>query len=417
MEVKKTPKSTTWYNAVLLDVKGENVVVGFEGNVWPTREVAAASVRPCPPSGLADEDIFQPEVDDDVEVFFSATEASPSGWLKGKVKTVKTDFYFISSVGGVQRAQEFIVERSSLRPCSAEYALDTSSYERRVVPVPQDLHAWVRSQDSLGCLSHVQKSSGLVLTSCQNLEAASKASPQVVLVGPERALALGEKLLTQIHFKHQLEMQKFHEQREVYVKRLEEWQEWYSTRHSQTFMVDQSLVGRMIGKKGENLKKVREKYDVEIKITDNASGLDSKVVVVGETAESVHKARDELELVTERLELKQDQVGWVLGKGYQNISDIAKKTDLLYARFDDNNGCLELCGSRSQVEDARMLIQVHAEYQTVYKSMDEEQSQMRQSFEKLDAQDSKGPGKGPGKGTGKGSRKGGAKKGGGGGQR
>merc|ERR1712084_80054 len=79
----------------------------------------------------------------------------------------------------------------------------------------------------------------------------------------------------------------------------------------------------------------------------------------------------------------EDQIGWILGKGFQNITDIAKKTELHGARFDDNNKSLELCGLRQQVEDAKLLISVHKEYLQVYQDMDEETVAIQESFEKL----------------------------------
>jgi len=161
------------------------------------------------------------------------------------------------------------------------------------------------------------------------------------------------------------------------------------------------LVGKLIGKKGENINDIRERHGVEVYIEDAPSSSSrgrqmSTVTVTGETAESVKAARDELEFITVKLPVEEDQVGWILGKGYQTITDIARKTELHHARYDDSSKSLELCGLRHQVEDAKLLISVHREYLPVYQDMDEEKELIQQSFDQLDERSgmqSKGKGK------------------------
>mmetsp|Transcript_12819 Transcript_12819/g.45390 ORF Transcript_12819/g.45390 Transcript_12819/m.45390 type:complete len:485 (-) Transcript_12819:54-1508(-) len=396
VEVRKGPKSTTWYNACVLDVRGDAILVGFEDDVWPKREVPAYSVRRCPLDGCCaatDDDSFDPQVDEVVEVLLQSSETNPSGWFLGRVKTIRNSFYFISFVGstkGSQQQQDVIVERSALRPCSPELPLEPACLTRRRVVVEEDLHAWVRSQDSLGCFSHVQRCAGLLVASCTSAASETAEPPDVLLVGEAHAVDLGEKILTQIHFKHQVDMQRFHDLREGLVERLAEMREYHSTLHKEVFTVEQHLVGKIIGKKGENINQVRERHEVDIQVLDDTSdpkghGTLTTITVTGDSADSVRRAREELEFVTERMDLQPEQVGWILGKGYQNISDIARKTELSYARFDDKAGCLELCGLKHQVENARMLIEAHTEYLSVYKTMDEEQCAIQQGFEQLEA--------------------------------
>jgi len=424
VEVRKGPKSTTWYDAFVLDVKGESVTVGFADQVWPTRDVPAYSVRRCPDDGGAaqDEKVFDPQPEEVIEVLLQATETSASGWSLGRVRTVKNGFYFIGFLSTQRGSQDVIVERSALRPCSGELPLEPAGLVRRLIPVGEDLRSWIRSQDSFGCLSHVQKYAGLLVARCTDLDdsevasaaaenaegaegavAASlknpaskakakakskaKAEPatEVLLVGEARGVDVAERLLVQIHFKNQVEMQRFHEMREKFLERLAEMQEWYSALHKEVFTVDQGLVGKLIGRKGEHINQVRDRHGVEIQVQDDAAEGATTITVTGDSADIVRKAREELEFVTEKMELQPEQVGWILGKGYQNISEIARKTELSYARFDDKESCLELCGLKSQVEDARMLIKAHTEYLSVYKNMDEEQSAIQQSFEQLDS--------------------------------
>merc|ERR1712190_260638 len=97
----------------------------------------------------------------------------------------------------------------------------------------------------------------------------------------------------------------------------------------------------------------------------------------------VKKARDELEYIIVKIPVEAEQVGRILGKGFHNILEITKKTELHFARFDDKSHSLELCGLRHQVEDAKLLISAHRDYLPVYQDMDEEQTQIRQSFNEL----------------------------------
>jgi len=250
VEVRKNPKSTTWYNATILDINGDKILVGFEDSIWQNREVPSLSVRRCPLEIEGDD--FDPQIDDMVEVMVSASDINPSGWSQGRVKTITNSFYFISFTGNHKGTQELIVEKKALRRLNGQSPIDTQLLIRKTIPVEKELHSWVRSQDSLGCLSHVQNKGKLLVASCINMEPDAAEPPQVLLVGDEHAVDLGEKLLVLIHFKNQLEMQRFHDQREVLIQRLAERQKWFADQFEEVFELEQSLVGKLIGKNGAN---------------------------------------------------------------------------------------------------------------------------------------------------------------------
>lgn len=397
----------TWYSGELIDINGEdNIKVRFEDDIWETREVPASSVRRLPEEGANDD--FDPQVDEAVEVLLPATESTPSGWGLGTVKTIKNSFFFITFDATQKGKQDLIVERSNLRRCSQEGKLDVSQMERTLLPVEPDLHSWIRSQDSSGCLSHVQHKCNLLVANCTNVEPGSQKSPEVLLIGGAREVRLATMLLELIHFKHQIEMQRFHEHRDQLTERLDRAKQWHSAQNQEVFHVDQSLVGRIIGKKGENVKEIREKHSVQIWIEDPPkNSTNCRVTVSGPTEKAVKAARDELEFITVTIPVESEHVGWILGKGYQTITDIARKTELHHARYDDKARALELCGLRHQVEDAKLLISVHQEYLPVYQDMDEEQTSIQKSFDELDGvANSKGKGKKGGKSDAKGDSKG-----------
>lgn len=190
------------------------------------------------------------------------------------------------------------------------------------------------------------------------------------------------------------------------MERLQEQQEWHRGRSQERFTVDQSLVGKIIGKQGANIKALREKHDVDVHLSaPSSSGKPTTITVTGASDEIVQKAREQMEYVKMNIPIEASAVGWIIGKGGQNIQDICKKADLHSAHFDDKTSSLELCGLKQQVEDAKMLINVHSEYQSVYQNMDEEQSLIQQSFDELDAAGDRRQ-KGKGKSGGKGKEKG-----------
>merc|ERR1712194_215530 len=124
------------------------------------------------------------------------------------------------------------------------------------------------------------------------------------------------------------------------------------------------------------------------------------------------------DFVLDKIEIEQDQVGWVLGKGHENLIEVQKKSGLQSAWYNDSTHSIELCGLKSQVDDAKLMLKVHSEYLSVFQDIDSERRQIQKQFEELDRsvggrKGDKGKGdKGKGKredsdkGKGKGSEKG-----------
>jgi len=412
VEVRKTPESNTWYNASIVDINGDNIVVAFEDDIWPRREVEASLVRRCAPPSV---EPFSPPVGAVVEVAIVATESNPAGWSLGRVKQIKSWFYFVT-FEGPKSGQDLIVEQDGLRQVNTCAPIDPSQLTRKLVAVDRGLHSWVKSRDSLGCLSDVVMRSSLLTASATT----ARGPPKVALVGDEEAVALGEKLLVEIHFKNQAKMQRFHEHRERLMEKIRDVETTYNKTHRESFTVDPGLVGRIIGSKGSNITKLRNELEVEIHI-DDGQGYEelTTITVTGESKEACIQAREQMEYVTERIQIASDQVGWVVGKGYENLQDIQKKADLRYLRYNDKMGALELCGLQAQVDDARLMLNVHMEYLGVYQDMSKEQQEMTEKFNELEAGkgkrgkgkegkkgESKGGGKYEGKGETKGDRKG-----------
>mmetsp|Transcript_24071 Transcript_24071/g.46847 ORF Transcript_24071/g.46847 Transcript_24071/m.46847 type:complete len:443 (+) Transcript_24071:115-1443(+) len=399
--VQRNKGTATWYNALILDIHGSDICIEFEDDIWPSTQVPASTVRRPPPSRG---EVWQPVVGEPVEVLVAATEASPSGWCLGHLKKIANDSFYFVALEGVPRGQaDKIVQRDGLRNVSTEPPIDVGSLIRRKIPVHRDLHTWIRSQDCLGCLSDVQTRGRLLGASC--IDGGDSDVPYVLLVGDQHAVTLGEKLLTEIHFKHQVKMQRFQLHREKLMEMIAHHESHHQARHSETISVESSFVGRIIGKKGENIKRLQEEHSVNISIKDpDDYSKDSMttIVIYGTSIEQVRKAREEIEYVVVRIPIEQEQVGWIVGKQYKRLADIAKKAELHYARFNDKECAIELCGLRYQIEDAKMLISVQRDYLEVHQGMSEEHRAIQQEFEALDELDGKGGKKG-GKGAPKGA--------------
>jgi len=400
VEVRKNAGSSTWYNATVLDIVGDNIRVEYEAEVWPAREAPADSVRHCPPAG--DEADFQPKVGDVVEVALAATESNPSGWSLGRVKKIKNRvFYFVTFEGLRTTTQDIIVERDALRKVNESPPIDATGLVRRLVGVAPSLGAWIKSEDSLGCLADVAVKAKLLSSACTTARSDGKGPPKVAVVGNSQAVALAEKLLIEIHFKNQIQMQRFHDHREKLRAIIEQREHRHRGGCREVFEVESGLVGRLIGKKGENIQRIREELEVEILIRDGDAN--ATITVTAANQDAVKKAREQLEYVTARIPVEEDKVGWVVGKGHQNLLEICKKADLVYARFDSRSSSIELMGLRAPVEDAKMMIDVHREYLDVYQDMSEERAAIQQQFAELEKKQGKGKkGSGFEKGGGKG---------------
>lgn len=254
-------------------------------------------------------------------------------------------------------------------------------------------------QDSHGCLTNVAAKSSLLVASCT---VDKKQHPKVLLIGGERAVAIGEKLLNQIHFRNQIKMQQFHEYREWYLEQIKWYEQKHGGKHKEVFSVDSTFVGRIIGKKGENIQKLRQEFGVEIEVQEShQSWTESVITISGETPEAVTKAREQMEYITESIEIEPEQVGWIVGKGHANLWDIQEKAGLQYARFDNKTSSIELRGLRQQVEDAKLMVHVHRDYLSVYQDMSNEQRTIAKQFAELDRRGGKKGGGKKGAGRGK----------------
>lgn len=375
VEVLKDQRSNLWYCGNIRELSGKNdILVGFESDVWSPAKYPASSVRKPPRMSGQELDRFQPRVGEEVELKVHATPHSPSAWGTATVKNIKHEFYIVclTSGSGGPGPGEQIVEKDMLRPMSNRQGLTADCMDKDVFKLPAGLQSWMSTEDAIGCISHIEDQSGLLSIMLQESKCSLK------LVGESKALVRA-KMLLEVHVKHQAQIQNFQDVRDKRLKALETKRnriEGSGFQHSIEFRVESSHVPRIIGKGGEAIRGVSEKYDVTVRILDGDNEDERLIRIFGNSKESVNEARSEIEFVEEVINVRPEQYSWILGRGGKTIQSFKENTGVFYARLDRDYKKLLLCGSRHSVDDATAMFETHLMYYPVFHQMDEEMEQI-----------------------------------------
>lgn len=73
-----------------------------------------------------------------------------------------------------------------------------------------------------------------------------------------------------------------------------------------------------------------------------------------------------------RYPIEQESVQWVVGPKYSNLSALAERTSLHYARYSDTDDmgesrpCIEMCGRAEEIDEAKTMIESHLLYRGVF---------------------------------------------------
>lgn len=387
-----------WYNASFVDItdrKNVRVVIDVPGNADArTIEVSATQVR-FPPACQALDQADALHVDDIVEVLRPATPKSVECWYAAIVRTISGQFVYVSLLGET-RNEDLIVHRRSIRRPSTAERLSDVEVKREVVQLnPRSLGGESETPDWLHSVhSQAQLLSASVESSNQGL------GHSAVFVGKADSVKLASHLVTIVHMKHQAELSRSHYRN----RRLEQILAGDPTKSCiLEFGVDEELVGRLIGKSGHNLLRMQEQFGVKIEVQNDVRMPDDPsqlcVRIYGPNDETVQAARRNLDIIKVELPVPKEQIGWILGKGYQNLQDISRKAGLVNARFLSSTQVIELQGLRDCVESAKLLIDTHADYWPVYQEMDQECGLLEQSFKALDLEQKQRKGQRIGKAT------------------
>eukprot|EP00929_Paragymnodinium_shiwhaense_P031679 TRINITY_DN1769_c0_g2_i3.p1 TRINITY_DN1769_c0_g2~~TRINITY_DN1769_c0_g2_i3.p1 ORF type:complete len:555 (-),score=174.40 TRINITY_DN1769_c0_g2_i3:223-1887(-) len=388
VEVQKDTSSRTWYVGHVVDVVSDTkLLVGFEGDVWPREEFPVARVRK-PPKPTDDQlEAFNPKVGEEVELHVAATEHAPASWSLGVVRNIKHDFYFVArqrdgKALASATANEDILEKGMLRAPGLTEDLNFATISQSTFKLPPTLHGWSTTPDAAGCFSHIEGQAGLLHLGL------AKAKGSLRLLGDKKALRTASMLL-EVHVKHQTQIQNFQDVREKRLKALEQKRnriEGAGYKHSCEIRVEPGFIPKIIGKNGDAIKSVEERFQVAVRILDAHNDENGEQVVpvriFGNDPDNVERARAEVEYIEEAIQIESPEMNsWVLGRNGRTIQNFKEASGLVYAKLDKDKQQLLVCGTRNAVEDAVAMFETHMIYFPVFTQMDEEMEKILSQLE------------------------------------
>eukprot|EP00746_Dinoflagellata_sp_MGD_P165747 gnl/MRDRNA2_/MRDRNA2_95203_c0_seq1.p1 gnl/MRDRNA2_/MRDRNA2_95203_c0~~gnl/MRDRNA2_/MRDRNA2_95203_c0_seq1.p1 ORF type:complete len:423 (+),score=97.94 gnl/MRDRNA2_/MRDRNA2_95203_c0_seq1:71-1339(+) len=402
VEVRKSPSSDIWLNASIVDIVPDGVRVRFEGDAINERSCRSKEVRLTPEERDDDDpegNDFDPQEGDAVEVMLEQTLDSPGGWCLATVQAVRHRFYFVAMPREVASrvGSELIVERRQLRDPAENIPVNLKSLGKATFPLTAQSKTWVRTPEGSSCLRQVAEEAECLAV---NLD---ETGDNVVLLGDARSVKRG-KMLLDVHLRYQLKHQRLISKMET------EDADGAADVQQLEFEVDRKQVGGIIGKGGENINRIKEKFKINVRIMDGENNDKSKIRVWGSDLEQCKSARMEMEFVHRDIDIEPQQFGWILGRNAENINNIRKASGLVYASLKEEESKLSLGGTRRAVEDAVVMVEAHLMYFPVFYNMDEQMAELQQELDDLEQQQGqeasvKGRGKSQGWGKGGSARK------------
>lgn len=171
--------------------------------------------------------------------------------------------------------------------------------------------------------------------------------------------------------------------------------------------IPEGCIGLLIGKKGENLKAITEKFKVTVKIDKDSKGAQS-ALISGKSPADVAAAFKELDFDMRIREVLPAMAGWLCGKAGRHLKMMREMTGVAVLSLRSEGGktdgegnveevlpdpaskgisselekevptrCwVEIKGLRAQVEDAEMCLDAHMSYHSVFLEMDEVEQQL-----------------------------------------
>lgn len=383
VEVLKDEHTRMWYSAHVLDMVGKDkILIGFHDDVWPKQEFPYSRVRKPTKQSQAETDSFNPRIGDEVELRCNATDHQPAAWGAAVVKNIKHSFYFVTRVSntGADGQAEAIVEKSMLRPSLGGTRLDNNlgAMKQDHIKIVPGLRDWIASDDAIGCLTRIEADAGLMFIKVGRND--------ITLVGDEKATQRA-KMLFDVHQKHQVQIQNFQDVREKRLSALEKRRnriEGTGYKHSIEIQIDPSFVRRVIGTKGENIRAVMQKYEVNIHVPDEDETSSTRTVkIFGNSMENIEKARGEVEFIEEVYPevIDPTMFTWIKGRGDKTIKLFKEITGIVYTRLDRESRQMIVCGTRNAVEEAMAMFETHLMYYPVFSQMDEEMEQLLNQLE------------------------------------
>jgi len=346
---------------VLKDIKNDQYLVDLgkpAGEQW----VNWALVREAP-AACAE---FVPELDSIVE----AKKTGGNVWYEARVKSVKGGFTVVSYLG--PDLGEEIVEFPDFRPAYSRVtpARSRPLFVKQIFQLTDPkVHQWFKANEQRVVSDVCNKSRVISLVVERNVA-------QIRILGTEKAIA-NAKMLIELHGKHVSDMQRVYSEREQLSAKLQQERDRLTTGCRLDFPIERELIGLVVGKNGATIQAARKATGVH-RVEVDPDG--PRVVIIGPTQESIEAAREMLEFVTQRVSVKPEQIGWLIGRNGRNFRELQEKTKVTRLNIDKSCGQVVLVGTKGAVEAALLYMDTHLQYLSDFESEARESEKLRREL-------------------------------------
>jgi predicted RNA-binding protein YlqC (UPF0109 family) len=258
----------------------------------------------------AAENGFRPREGELVEVQVVESEDGQPFWRVAEVRRQREGLIFVR-YGGPRGTRHDSVDARRVRP---SYGLTPAlpPLDKREIEVPRGAGPLSPEDYDRIC----SKSGVTLMTEFQDRQV-------VVAIGTPKSVMLAEMLL-ELALRNSKSVRELKGQAEAARQSLPE----FACKYHAVFTVPLRLLGNVIGKGGETLKRVKAEAeggvsDIDI---DKESG---EVSIHGNDEDAVETARAELEFTERTIKLEEEDVAPLIGKGGSNINALKQSTNLL----------------------------------------------------------------------------------------
>ncbi|KAL1527303.1 hypothetical protein AB1Y20_015975 [Prymnesium parvum] len=371
-----------WHTARITDVSKDRVEVAFDVQGLPGPQkswVPWEKVREVQKSAPL-------ELKEGMQVEVNVPVDGEATWWGAQVKQVKGDFAKVHFLGGGY--PDDVVDVATLRACGSG-TLNRNMYLKHTMSLKDDdLLSWFQRNSKI--VEDVRTKSGLLA-----LLVESSRPAQLRLIGTEKSIGTA-KMLLELHIKHQTEMARFASGRAQLANKLEAEKEKLTHGCRIEFPITRDVLGLVVGKGGKNILETKRATGID-RVDVDPEG--PRVVIIGPTQQSVDAARERLEFVIERIDVKSEQVGWLIGRGGKHFKELQEKTKLTRLNVDKSLSQVVLVGTKSAVEAAILYMETHLQYLPEFETEAQRSEQLRRELRNFSISDTDA-GVAPGKGQG-----------------